>query len=666
MEALLKKQVKSLESLESIAKMDRLMQLVQTKEAVESEAEQEKIDEQLKEMNKTLKKGLTDKNGDSLNSNVIRLFDAIKKVAVAGRELNTQEVKDITGASQERRQYNTIKPRVENVKENVKDFFTVRGFLDKTGIAERNSGGLISEYLDRAEDKKKYIDNRMKLDPTANLHGEEKAREIFGKQFDKQQNVQFDISKNEKKLKEYKDQGFTEAQIARTPEAKRQKELATELAKVDTRVRPEGFDAKTGLIKEKPVKATDVAKSEKRAIGDKEGKVIPFPSKDNSLGAEETMLEQNRMVAEQSALLKKIEENTRALGGQKPGEPQPVAQKQEETSGGGLLDMLGNSKFGKIAKSAGRGLGRAAMGAGRFLVQRAGPVAALAAAAGGAYTAYSGYGEAGEKEAGALKGIDERVASGEISEAEAKSLRVEAREQGTVDRSSAVGKGTGQAVGGVAGALKGAAAGAAIGSVVPVVGTAIGGALGATLGAVGGSWLGGKGGEWVGEKFGKAKNWVGGLFGGKSGESDTPGVKTAEALKGSAAGISPTTKKDSWTSIAGERVYPGQDLSEKQMAVIGMAKSQGNTYSPEIEAQYAKQLKQPQAAGAPTSGDTISKASGENEASKLDATRGGGTANIVSAPTINNSQNVQNNAPKLPPRNTDNTVNRYLQKTYAF
>jgi len=43
------------------------------------------------------------------------------------------------------------------------------------------------------------------------------------------------------------------------------------------------------------------------------------------------------------------------------------------------------------------------------------------------------------------------------------------------------------------------------------------------------------------------------------------------------------------TLIAGEEYVPGQPLSDKQMAVIGMAKSMGNTYSPAVEEQYAKQ-----------------------------------------------------------------------------
>jgi hypothetical protein len=53
------------------------------------------------------------------------------------------------------------------------------------------------------------------------------------------------------------------------------------------------------------------------------------------------------------------------------------------------------------------------------------------------------------------------------------------------------------------------------------------------------------------------------------------------------------TFNDSSVNIGGERVVPGQPLSDRQMSVIGMSKSMGNSYSPEIEAQYNKQKQSP-------------------------------------------------------------------------
>lgn len=734
MEALLKRQTKSLESLESIAKEDRLIQLIQTKEQIDSEKESEKIDSQLVEMNKTLKKSLLDKSGDGVNSNVIKLFDSIKKVTKdAGRDLNKEEVKDITGVAQGRRQYNTVRPRLDAIKDNVKDLFTVRGFLDKTGIAERGSGGLISEYLDRAEEKKKYVDSRMKMDPTAKLHGDEKAREIFAKQFDKQQNIQYDISRNEKKLKEYEAQGFTPEQIARSPEAKKKQELATELAKVDTRVRPAGFDPKTGKVKEVSPQPQN-----------KSATIIPINQDKgvSTLDKEESTLEQNRMIAEQSDLLRKIESNTRGLSqGKTKDQAAAATPAQEAEEGGGLLDMLGNSKFGRVAKNAGRGLLRGAANVGKFALRRAGPIAAVAAVGAGAYEGYTGWKDASEKEGQSLNNIDAKVESGQLTEDEAKKLRTETREQATVERSSAAGKGTGMAIGGAAGALKGAAIGATIGSAVPIVGTVIGGAVGATVGAIGGAWLGGKGGEWLGKKWGQAKNW---MFG-KSGESDKKaqieGTNSSVDIQFSEKTFA-EKDPDNYAKFAKEREELTKKYAKENAKKIGRdptpadyqeAKMEANIeviqkYRKEIEAAGAGKVsggKKEEAPGkktedalkktadgldpkkanvsaepkldpvtgkpmpatstagtaispvndqsvtpvpsnSPSSGNILSKASGENEQAKMEANRGGGTANVVSAPTFNNNKTVQNNAPKLPPRNIDNTINRYLDRTYSL
>ena len=119
--------------------------------------------------------------------------------------------------------------------------------------------------------------------------------------------------------------------------------------------------------------------------------------------------------------------------------------------------------------------------------------------------------------------------------------------------------------------------------------------------------------------------------------------------------------------IAGERVSAGQPLSDKQMRVIGAAKTMGNSYSPEIEMQYKKQLAtKVTPPEAPQTGNVISKQSGDNEQAKLDAGKGGGNTAVVAAPTINNNNTVQNSPVKLPPRNTDSTVNKYMQSRWAF
>jgi hypothetical protein len=451
--------------------------------------------------NEQIIKSLTDKNGEGLNSNVIKLSDHMKKMTrifegKLQQTMSPEQVGKITDTATGRRQFNTLRPRVDSFKASAKDFFSMRGFLDKTGIIPRNSGGIFSEYLDRGEARKKYVDQYTKM------HGG--SRDVAAARFNKIQDKQYEMSQNEAKLKELREGGWTEGQIAGTSEAKKRGILARQLSSIDNRVRPESLE---GVVSSK-------------AGGLDSG--------------EESMLEQNRMVSDQTELLIKIEENTRGLrvvGGTATGGATAAA---EESGGLGLMDLaggLGKRALGGIKAGASM-LGKGAMGAARFLGKNPLAMAGLAVGA-GAYAGYKGWQAAGDKEQNAKEDIKAKLESGEITQGEAKKLTEQVSEQAVVERGAAAGKGTGMAVGGAAGALKGAAAGAAIGSVVPVVGTAIGGLIGGTLGAVGGSWLGGKGGEFIGEKAGQLTNWAP-----KAWDSAKQGASSLwDNTKGKAAGL---------------------------------------------------------------------------------------------------------------------------------
>jgi hypothetical protein len=502
MQQLLKKQTDTLTKLEENSKQDKLIQIAQLLQGKNIDEDGDRLEEQLKELNKNVK-ALNEKTGDSLNSNVIKLFKATQKTtAGVARGLNDSEAQGITDKVGERRQFNTLKPRVENFKAGVKDFFTMRGFLDKTGIVKRGSGGIFSEYLDRGEAKKNYIDQRMKTKGTT--FGNE---ETFGKQFDEQQRIKGDMSKNEAEIKRLRDNGATDIGLKRSGLLDKRNELATEMAKVDPSMRPEGFDPKTGKIKEKAQLGKE---------GGPSAKILKFPTGAQGDSSKENMLEQNRMISDQTELLTKIEENTRGFSVKSEKDDK---KQQDSGSGFSLSDLLGGKgRLGRIAKRAGTGLVSGAKAAGGFLLKKAAPLAAVGAVAAGAYTGYQGYSAAGDKQSAAKEEIKQKLASGEINEGEAAKLTRQANEQATEEKSSAVGEGTGSAVGGAAGALKGAAIGATIGSAVPIVGTVIGGALGATVGALGGSYLGGKIGKTIGSGFGKTKNF---LFGGGSDEDES-------------------------------------------------------------------------------------------------------------------------------------------------
>lgn len=645
MQAILKKQFDTLNRLEGRAKMDTVIQLAQLYKSNRIDDDGDRVEGQLKD----------------LNSNIVKLLQKL------GGEVTSGDAVTENDKVEDPRQFNTLKPRVENFKEGFKDFFTMRGFMDKTRIAPRGAGDIVSEYLDRNE-----------------------AR-----------------SKSQTPIQQQDEVSSESTPLTQTP---------TKVSSESTTFT--GASASAGGL---------AAASE-----------------------QENMLEQNRMVAQQTILLTKIEENTRALTTTPSNVP--TMRQPEAASGGGLMDMgrRGAGRLGRIATTAGRGLMTGVKAAGGFLAKRAGPVAALSAVGAGAFAGYKGFSAAGDKEQSALKEIDTKVASGEISEEQAQGLREESRKTGTIERSSSAGKGTGMAVGGVGGALKGAAVGAAIGSAVPIVGTVIGGAIGAGLGAVGGSVLGGKAGEFLGDKFGKAKNF---LFG-KSGDSDTkveqadvketsssvnirfsemafsqndpdnyakfrverdaliekyandsfkkykarggtrphptqqhysaaklkanaetipkykkeieaagagkitggkkeqsvvPGDKTTEALKKTAEGVTPSAPEStrfrrSETPAARDRYLDRNNLASGASAKV-------LSVAPISTAQ---------------TGNIISKQSGDNEQAKMDANKGGNNTAIVAAPTVNNNNTVQNSPVKLPPRNNDSTVNKYMQSRWAY
>jgi hypothetical protein len=310
MQTVLANQQNSLNKLLELSKQDRLLQLIQTKESINIDKDGDKNLEELKKINasiKDLNESSNDKNKGGVNSNVIKLFTEIKKTteqvkqlaqaasptSPASKEqtkvqgqarspLSKEQAKDITGKAMERRQFRGIGDRVGEFKDKAKDFFTMRGFLDKTGIVERGTGGVFSDMLDKREERQKYVSSRLKMDPTARLHGTEKASKIFSRQFDEQQNIQRNIRKNESTLSTFKKQGFTEEQIKRSEEFKKRDSLATDLAKVDTRVRPQGFDPKTGLVKQpvisaiKPEVITEKAKPKSAKKQAAENNVVPI------------------------------------------------------------------------------------------------------------------------------------------------------------------------------------------------------------------------------------------------------------------------------------------------------------------------------------------------------------------------------------------------------
>lgn len=425
--------------------------------------------------------------GDNLNSNVIKLTFALREkirgyigkgiepttisTPEAIGKIDPDESKQIVDEVSSRRRYNELR----NIKEDLKDLFSARGFLDKMGIARRGESGLISEFMDKRENRRKWIESRMRADPNMkNLKqfggDQEKVKQYLKNKFNEKVSIEEQLSQNKEDITEQRNRGMTDEQIRRMGLFKTQNSLSARLKEIDP------------SLKEQPAK------------------VVPFTKKEISgeLSNKEITLERNKSLAEQNEILKKIEENTAVLKTEKTSATSiPMTP---EGGAPGLFDNIPGSGILDGLKTAGRGLLRGASTVGRFALRNAGRLGAAGAVGMGLYEGYQGWSGASEKKETALADIDARVASGDLTPEQGENLKKKASETATIERGGSVGKGAGMAVGGAAGALKGAAAGAALGSVVPVIGTVIGGAIGATVGAIGGSYLGGVAGEWVGEK----------------------------------------------------------------------------------------------------------------------------------------------------------------------
>jgi len=152
----------------------------------------------------------------------------------------------------------------------------------------------------------------------------------------------------------------------------------------------------------------------------------------------------------------------------------------------------------------------------------------------------------------------------------------------------------------------------------------------------------------------KAGNAIGSFFGiGKKDETPTPGKIEEKGIR-----------------IAGEAYIEGQPLSEKQMAVIGMAKDMGKQYPPAIEAQYSKQKQELVNKITPAEKKDIATPMSEMSRDNEDLKRQS-SAPTLAPPIVSNTvqtNNTQTLSPiKAQPRGTmSSALERYVDRVSAF
>jgi hypothetical protein len=343
--------------------------------------------------------------------------------------------------------------------------------------------GFVSKQLKKREDKqalkeekKQFVEDAMEHDPTvyarrANLAGGKKtaegraiAKEVAEKRFDEIKEKEAAVSKVHEKITAAEKAGYAPLK----QDIKERDKATKELGLVDTRMKPIA-EGHTVVEEEKAGKAKFQA-DEIKAQNDQ---VI------QEAGIGKTLITSLDIQKQQLAALTKMAEGGGAGGAASGSSAVDTALDVADAAS----DLGGKGGKGKM-------LGKA----GKFLSRNAGKImkvggAALAVGT-AAYEGYNEYQDAKEEEKNANADVDAKVASGELSKADADKMKKENTGKADVKKGEAVGG----AVGGGGGALAGMAAGAAIGSIIPGVGTVIGGAVGGAIGY----WGGKKAGQAVG------------------------------------------------------------------------------------------------------------------------------------------------------------------------
>ena len=250
MKDVLEKQTAILQKVEKLLAMDRLIQLSQAALQLKTDKDLNK-DEQL--------------NLDKLDGIAKTLKAMNKTLSKSELHLAKQVSNAVLDKSSKFKRATTLKDIAQEKISNVKDFFTVRGFLDKTGIAERGGSGILSRLADAREIQKEFVQQQLLVTGKTFDKGtkEEKNRaKAATKQFKESQRVLKKIDNNEAQIQKLKDAGWSESQIKDSGLYKERDKLTTAL-RVDKRAEAAAKEEAANLKKSSTDKISKEVTTEK-------------------------------------------------------------------------------------------------------------------------------------------------------------------------------------------------------------------------------------------------------------------------------------------------------------------------------------------------------------------------------------------------------------------
>lgn len=362
--------------------------LTKSPEAVENEKQVKLFNESLEKTNKKLKE--LNKDIEKTDKNFKDLGKTLEK-----RGTTKEGIERALGVTQKTKELGSIGA-------NVKDFFSVRGFLDKTGIVKRGSGGIFDTALAGREHKIETLKTERQMGLDVDAEGNKLSKKEHVARYGKIQKEGRELSaakaEKERILESTKmtEEGFAKTGVGEKLNAKiesretmmrtlhpvlamhHEKEEAEKL-KLEEKKKPKTKQKKSNVLnvvideEESPgkQKKSRVKAIPKQAVEPLQPAAVeplqPALVSKNSAAAIETADDQTRLFEEQNKLLKEIRDNTDILAGKAPTKVTPTATAEKTGpigKGGQFLDNIGKGlkSLGAGLRGLGSGVGKGIQG----------------------------------------------------------------------------------------------------------------------------------------------------------------------------------------------------------------------------------------------------------------------------------------------------------------
>lgn len=390
---------KSLTEQEQLAKQDRVMQAVQTVESVKGVKDEDKLVKSIDSLEKETKKGLLDKKGDGLNSNVLKLTKQIKE-SFKGIEKTLDQAgpgatKDAKGMWMNREKQDAEGAKYKegflgNIKRRAGDLTKLKGWVKERAPGEEAGGALDAfaqkriaqenyvEGMNIANPNMKYLkgarkDNTGLIGGIKNKWAEHKTNQMWRGQFAGKAGKDGDVAGINDVRGEMK-KAMEERKLAEAAGATPEQLKAAgrgEGGKLERSLEDKYVATASRFEKERDAFRSEAVPVKKAKVGKLDTNDIPpgatpfvYPKKpaNSAAGSEEILDENNRIQSEQLSLLHQIAENTASGKENKPS--LKAKDNGGGAGGGGMLEGIGKglSGLGKGLAGLGKGIGKGIQG----------------------------------------------------------------------------------------------------------------------------------------------------------------------------------------------------------------------------------------------------------------------------------------------------------------